>query len=51
MKIEMTKGKETKGTVVFYDETPNSPLSQLYIRKGAGFDKAEKITVTIEEKK
>lgn len=44
----MTKKKDTIGTVVF--EAEEAAVSQLYIAKGAGFDAAQSIQVTIAVK-
>lgn len=41
--------KETKGTVVFGTQDPSALVSSLYVRKGAGFDEATSIRLTIEE--
>lgn len=49
-KVETTLqfAKETKGTVVFKNDTPNAPIPSLYVKKGTFETVPSEIKLTIE---
>lgn len=50
IKVTLTKSRDTKGTFVYKDDSDNTPVPSLYIRKSAfKGDAPEQITLTIEE--
>ena len=52
IKVNMKMSRDTKGTFVYKDDTDNTPVPSIYIRKSAFKGEAPKqITLTIEEKK
>lgn len=52
IKVNLTKARDTKGTFVYKDDSDNTPVPSIYIRKSAFKGEApERITLTIEESK
>ena len=52
IKVTLTKARDTKGTFVYKDDSDNTPVPSIYIRKSAFKSEApERITLTIEESK
>lgn len=50
MKTSLKLDRETKGTFVYKDDTPNAPIPSVYIKKSAfSGDAPESITIEIKE--
>ena len=47
--VQLKKVKETKGAVRFDSPEPNAVVGNVYVRKPAGMELGETVTLTIEK--